>query len=462
MILEEEVVKLRAELAAALAKIKELEAELERVKSAPLSFVKPNTPKSKEKSEKKARRKRAKDQNGARRREIPTQVVQHTIEQCPQCRYPLSRRILGMRRQVIELPPPQAVEITEHQVFKSWCARCGKWHYSPLDLSGQVVGQGRSQSRMGVRIASLIAYLRTTLRLPVRQIKEYLYTMHRLAVSTGEIVELLHRLKEEGAVKEAISALYGKIRTSRIVHGDETGWREAGHNGYIWCFCTPQGERLYEYDHSRGGAVAKRILGGEFKGTLVTDFYAAYNDLPCEHQRCWVHLLRDLHTLKEEHSKDSEVLDWAKAVRGLYERAQQRLHSAPEPQHGLGPPSEQERAALYEELIEQATKLGLRYADAKEHREHPCHTLCKRLLRHQDELFQFVLVPGLSADNNLAERSIRPLVVVRKVSGGSKSPKGSATRMMLASLFATWRAKGLNPFSECLALLGQAPAVPQL
>jgi transposase len=87
----------------------------------------------------------------------------------------------------------------------------------------------------------------------------------------------------------------------------------------------------------------------------------------------------------------------------------------------------------------------------------PCHTLAlaKRLLLHLDALFQFVLVPGVSADNNLAERSVRPLVVMRKVSGGSQSPKGSQTRMTLASLFGTWRAKGLNPFQECLSLLSQ-------
>ncbi len=105
----------------------------------------------------------------------------------------------------------------------------------------------------------------------------------------------------------------------------------------------------------------------------------------------------------------------------------------------------------------------LRHAQAKEHKSHPCHTLCKRLLLHLDALFQFVLTPGLSADNNLgfagSQRSIRPLVVARKVSGGSQSPKGSATRMALASLFATWRAKGLNPFNECLFLLSQ-PLVP--
>jgi hypothetical protein len=97
----------------------------------------------------------------------------------------------------------------------------------------------------------------------------------------------------------------------------------------------------------------------------------------------------------------------------------------------------------------------LEFARAK---KHACQALSKRLLRHEDELFQFVLVAGLSADNNLAERSIRPLVVIRKISGGLRSPEGTKTRMALASLFETWQARGLNPFDECLRLLSQAAA----
>lgn len=86
---------------------------------------------------------------------------------------------------MIELPPPPVVEVTEHQLFKGWCARCCKWHYASVkvDLSGQVVGQGR----MGVRIASLIAHLRISLRIPVVLIKEYLHTIHNLTISVGEI-----------------------------------------------------------------------------------------------------------------------------------------------------------------------------------------------------------------------------------------------------------------------------------
>lgn len=264
----------------------------------------------------------------------------------------------------------------------------------------------------------------------------------------------MHRVAEAERAQEAIHQLLERVRESRVVHGDETGWREEGQNGYVWCFCTPQGERLYEYHRSRAGAIAKGVLGSEFTGTLVTDFYAGYNDLSCEHQRCWAHLLRDLHELKGKHKENEEVREWAGKLRKLYDAAQDALS-------GPSPPTEGERATLYTQSVAGAKELAHKYANTHEHRAHPCHTLSKRLLLHLDGLFQFVLQPGLSADNNLAERSVRPVVVMRKVSGGSQSERGSRTRMTLASLFGTWRAKGLNPFDQCLLLLSQSP-LPQL
>lgn len=110
------------------------------------------------------------------------------------------------------------------------------------------------------------------------------------------------------------------------------------------------------------------------------------------------------------------------------------------------------REQQYVALTARAHALGLRFAQAK---KHACQALAKRLLCHEDELFQFVVVAGLCADNNLAERSIRPLVVIRKISGGSRSPEGTKTRMALASLFETWQARGLNPFDACYQLLSQ-------
>ncbi|GAC1640839.1 MAG: hypothetical protein NVS4B9_33330 [Ktedonobacteraceae bacterium] len=75
------------------------------------------------------------------------------------------------------------------------------------------------------------------------------------------------------------------------------------------------------------------------------------------------------------------------------------------------------------------------------------------LKRFLPELFVFIAVPGVPSHNNLAERSICPLIFARKSSGGPRSPKGSETRMGLATLFGTWMAQHLNPFHQCLATL---------
>jgi hypothetical protein len=188
-------------------------------------------------------------------------------------------------------------------------------------------------------------------------------------------------------------------------------------------------------------------LGQRFRGILVSRIYAAYHLIPGLHQRCWTHLLRDLHALKEEHAARDDVIPWAQQVRQVYDDAQLWLNDQPVA-------TTAERRQQYDALYQRAWRLSSQYASEG---EHPCWALAKRVLRHLEELFLFVLVPDLPADNSLAERSIRPVVIMRKISGGSRSPEGSKTRLILARLLATWQARHLNPFTERLAAL-QRPA----
>jgi transposase len=446
--LEQEVEQLRTEnaalhqeLTAALERIVELEAQLKE-RGGPPAFVK--VKRQKAAGERKPRQKRAKEHNTSRKRMKATRVERHALEYCPDCDYRLRGESLDYSREVIELPPPQPVEVIEHQVVKRWCPHCGRWHSPQLDLSGQVFGQGR----IGVRVAALVAYLRTTLRLPVRQVQAYLATLHDLELSVGEIVELAHDVRQQ--LQGQADQLLEQVRGQPVVHQDETGWRENGQNGWVWATVSdgPQAVRYYEYSASRSHLVAQRLLGERFRGILVSDFYAAYNLIPGLHQRCWTHLLRDLHALKQEHAARDDVIQWAQQVRQVYDDAKLWLTDHPAA-------TNEQRRQQYDELCQRTWRLGSQYTFEG---HHPCWALAKRLLRHQEELFLFVLRPDLPADNNLAERSIRPLVIMRKISGGSRSDEGSKTRLTLASLLATWQARHLNPFVECLAAL-QRPAL---
>src|SRR6266704_5544640 len=287
MTAEEKIAFLEAQLRQALERLDEVTEqlrvaqarieELEKLKTPPPAFVKANK-KPPPEEPKKARKKRDARHNRARPRSQPTQIVEHRLLTCPDCQLRLGGISLARTREVIDVPEPPPVEVTHHRISKGWCAGCQKWYEAPVDFHEQVLGQGR----IGVRLASLIATLRTVMRLPVRQIQAYLLTLHGVTISVGEIVELLHRIKEQ--MQPQLDALKVEMRASPAVQADETGWREDGTNGYIWSVSTPS-IRYYEYHHSRGGEVVKQLIGEDFGGVLGSDFYAGYNIHQGLHQR---------------------------------------------------------------------------------------------------------------------------------------------------------------------------------
>ena len=86
--------------------------------------------------------------------------------------------------------------------------------------------------------------------------------------------------------------------------------------------------------------------------------------------------------------------------------------------------------------------------------------LCQRVERFLPELFTFIIEPRAGADNNPAERSLRPPVVSRKISGGTRSVQGSETKSIMASLFGTWRLQGRNPYHAFNSILSQPISAP--
>lgn len=445
--------QLRAQVQATLGRIATLEArvvELEAKKTPPPSFVKANVPERAAKT----RMKRAAAHNHGRPRQEPTQRVEHVITHCPECGNALGGVQVGRTRQVIELPPPPPVEIVEHRVRRGWCSACRQWREAPLDLRGQVLGR---QGRLGVGLAALVAHLRTALRLPLRTIQRYLADLHGLRISVGELVRLLQQVAE--AASPTVEQIRARVRQRAVVHADETSWRESGRNGYAWLVATPEGERYVVYRPSRAGAVINELLGEAFGGVLVSDFYGGYNDTPGgQHQRCWVHLVRDLRALRDAFAADltcrgMEVRAWVGAVLAVWRQIKRAR--APGPAGARFTREQREMAAARLQLDLQA--LGAQFV---EQRDHPCHALAWRLWHFQGELLTCVRRPEVPADNNAAERAIRPLVIMRKISGGTRSPAGSRTHMTLYSLVATALASGHNPLTACQQVL--ASPLPQV
>lgn len=365
-----------------------------------------------------------------RRRQPPTRVVEHRPEHCPDCGRDLPEGTLQRTREVIDLPEAP-VEVVEHRFYACYCGVCHKRVIASPDLSDQVLGK----SRIGIRLMSLIAYLDTEARLPVRTIRDFLAAHHGVTLSIGEICDILHRVAQRG--KPVCEEFLQRIRSSAVVHADETGSRENGRNGFLWVFANAA-VRCYFRDPSRSGRVVEMVLGEGFRGRLVTDFYCAYNIYLGEHQRCWVHLLRDMHELRKKHPENMSVRSFVDAVRGVFEAARAFTHSDPRERRRRRFEFQEELGRIARPFLKQPV---------------PQRTLAERIERFSSELFVFVEHPDTPPDNNAAERAIRPAVIARKVSGGTRSPHGSNTMAVLRSLFATWRLRGHDPLDCCRQLL---------
>jgi transposase len=409
-----------------------LEEELARQRKDPPSgiarpvpsFVKPNVPRR----EKQPRKKRA--QAYVRRRGEPTEVVDHKPERCPDC----GRKLCGGRvqriRQVIELPAAP-VRVIEHRIWSCWCGVCRKRVVSRPDLSGEVLGS----HRMGIRLMSLVSYLHRVARCPKRRIRELLKSLYGLRLSVGEVSEILHAVAQAGA--RLYDGLRERVRGSPSVHADETSWREEGQNGWLWSFSTPS-VRYFKIAKSRAHMVPEEVLGSNYPGVIVSDFYGGYSYHLGEHQRCWVHFLRDLHALKDAYPDDGQLVSWVKRVIALYQKA--RDFKSPKRSERLSA-----RFAFQDALV----ALGEEFTQEQV----PQRTLAQRCVRFASELFTFVEHPDVPSHNNAAERSVRPSVIARKVSGGTRSERGSRTTEILMSLFGTWSLEGANPLDACQMML---------
>ena len=445
--LEQEVARLRAELAAQRAEMTRL---TERVGTLLAALDPPNDdpgalrattmpglkPGGTHHAPAPPRARKRRAHGFGRRRMRPTARQFHACAHCPHCRTALRGGTVKRTRHVLEVVPAPVV-VTEHVYLERRCPRCGgRWLPGP-DLDGVVVGQGR----LGVGLLSLIAVLREELRLPIGVIQWYLDAVHGLHLSAGAIVGALHTVAARAA--PLVAGLRQAIRASPVLHVDETGWREAGVNGYVWTFSTAT-ERVF-LRGTRERAVLEREIGPDYAGVLVSDFYAAYTTYDGRHQYCWAHLLRDVDDLVAQHRGDAGVVGWADGVHGLYQRA------ADAPAAADSRTRRQARQRYETELRAVCAPFcGTQAA--------PQRILCERITTHLSALFVFIENPAVPPTNNAAERSLRHLVTTRKISGGTRSMAGTATKMTLASLFGTWRLQGRNPLTECRALL----ASPQL
>jgi transposase len=383
-----------------------------------------------------------------RRRAPPERIDQrktHRAPCCPHCQGALKRCAATRTRYTEDLPQDLTPVVTQHTIHRDWCPRCKK-SVEP------VVPDALPGSQIGNRVLALSAWLHYGLGQTLDHVVDVFNHHLQFPLTPGGLVQQWYRLQE------ILFPWYEQIQEAAlqaaVLHADETGWRVNGRGHWLWCFSYDRGT-YYLIDEGRGRPVLAKFFRREFAGTLVSDFWGAYNAVVCsQRQVCLAHLLRDLKHVEQYKHPSKHWPKFAKKLRRL-------IHDALR----LKKRQAELTTVVYASRCERLhTRLDALIATPWKDRE--AQRLLKRFRRHREHLFTFLDDPAVPADNNHGERAIRPAVIIRKNSHGNRSRRGADCQAVLMSIYRTLKQRAHNPLATLTTALneylttGKLPALP--
>lgn len=323
---------------------------------------------------------------------------------------------------VEDIPEPK-VEIHRFRRHVYQCRGCQKRlkGRGDLDVPGGTVGD---------RIKLLTVFSRAFLGISLGKTTTLLSELYGLSLSRAGALGHLRWFHTR--FHPVVRQLLELLKTSSVVHADETGWRINGKNVWCWLFANPR-IAVFLIDRSRSRSVFESALGTSLPGVLVSDFYAAYNKIDCKKQRCLTHLLRELAKLREE--LPARLV--AKNIRPLIELFQDAV-ALGKRRSELSPKAFGGQAKAIRERFEQRWWRTSSDPD--------CDRIYARLEKHQKELLVFLDTPGVPADNNAGERDIRSVAAARSDGGVNRSDWGAQAFAVAKSIVRTCQKANINFF----------------
>jgi hypothetical protein len=353
---------------------------------------------------------------GHGRQSVPAEAADEVIvvsgpESCPDCGGVLQDQA-HRGRTVVDVQPLRRQTI-HYQLDEKYCPRCRR------KVRSRAPGVFK-KSLLGNRLLAHVAVQHYVFGVTVGQLEV------QLGIGNGALHGAMHHLAER--LEPACGPLAAEYRQGAVKHADETSWRTDGRNGYAWLFCSER-ISLFRFRQTRSGQVPQEVFGQErLRGVLVVDRYAGYNGAPCQVQYCYAHLLREVQDLEKEFPQELEVQVFSSLLAPLLAAAMQL----------------RARRLLAEAFRVQADQLKEQIVYWTENvANHPGVQRIQNIFRENSaRLYHWAEDPQVPADNNLAERALRPLVIARKISFGSQSEKGARTREVLMSILHTLRKRG--------------------
>lgn len=404
-----------------------LRSEIEKLKEKSNPFKKSTSKKTKSSSKPPSQWGRKEGHKGSWR-PVPDHIdreVEQKLTTCPSCRHPLGSS-RDVEEHIQEEIIPSRVEVTRYRRHRYWCGNCQTHVTAPYAPDEVPYGH------LGPRALTVMALLKYHYVLPGNKIKAILRDLCGLTVSEGGIAQALQRLGHY--LQEETKVILAMIRQAAYKHADETGWKINGKNHWLWAFVNEMWA-YYRIHQSRASKVPKEILGNPVEGILISDFHGAYGKLKGRKQKCLVHLRREMRECRGKDPPDE--------FKGPYRKLSRILSDAFH--------LEQNRKKLSRLIFRRRVRrLKERLEDfaCASYQDKNWQRLSKRLLKHEDEMFTFLDVPGLPSHNNHAERMIRPHVIIRNRSFQNRTDRGADAHSTLSSLVNTLLLQKRNPLEE--------------
>ena len=424
---------------ALVAHVQELETELsalrERVNrnstnsSKPPSSDGPDVPqKPRQRAKSKRKRGAQPGHKGTTRKLVPIEQVKdsHDVkpEVCCRCGHALAGEDPEPHRHQVTEIPPVVAEVVEYRLHTLSCPGCGVETRAEVPL-------GVPRGAFGPRLQAMMSLLTGRYHLSKRDTAEVMGDFFRADICVGSVPALEQRTSE--AVSAPVEEAREYVKEQPAVHMDETGWREANKKAWLWVAATSS-VTAFLIRCSRGGQVAKEMLGETFRGILNSDRWSAYNWLPVFlRQLCWSHLLRDFQAFVERGRESQRIGEAILAQSNLMFGWWYRVRDGT-----------MTRTAFQEHMKSVQQEVGelLRKGAACAHDK--TAGTCRDILKREDALWTFVRIKGVEPTNNLGERQLRHGVIWRKICFGTQSEAGSRFVERIMTVVATLRQQQRN------------------
>lgn len=424
------------ELEDEVKRLKKVETEFEKLKSIHIQTVSnlKNALKIKANSNNEPKPLGAPKGHKGYARHIPERIdciKELILKRCPHCNTKLPGDTQEIRsRHVTDIRLTSKVKNTKYNIHRKYCPKCKK-------VVEPEAPNVLPHARFGLNLMLLVMYLRLGLRLPCNKICDYFMDIFNLKISEGEIIGILRQLAV--AFGDYYIYLEKIVKLARVKYSDTTSWRINGKNYVAWVFIAC-GIVLYKIRKSNCHKVGLAFLKKQAGNVLVVDRHCTFRLLAKKAgfllQLCWSHILQDTKQLDENFGAEGRYVH--KKLKVVYALAK-----------GLNHRGNQE---MVEQLKAEVFQLTLR---------HYAHSTIRRFVnnlyyRDVENLFRFVTDVEIDPTNNISERELRALVIIRKISNGSRSTRGANATAMLLSIIQTLRLKKENVLQGLQVILKNA------